>query len=891
MALPRARSIDELYEEVRGCDLVLTTDAPLGLALNRRLDEPTLGHFATTPRGVASGEFRPRDDRALFLAVIEETGLSWKHASFLVGVILSCWEETGRVDTILEFEQFDTPATREVLDVIRGADSAHGDLASHSIPDDPNVAVIGEAAFTELDQSILPAEYETVDPFGAESVELPDFHVYGSATAIVDAVVGNVSPEAAENVAVVMDRGSQYPSLVEAAFEAAGIPYYGGPGFADDPGLRTFLRLLRVGVTAAELRVSDVRPILGRLSRYPSASIDEYRVSEIQDAAVTEVMEFCEGVEELTFGEALDGFAEWDGELPEFRDELAELGVVDELVTEARVNGVEYYLDAFDLPVERDDSGVLLAGATAAAYVDRPVVFYLGMDAGWTQSIPDRPWIDREAKDAAFLRQFQRLIQNGDEQYLLVQNSTAGKPVTPCLYFNDVIEEAFEEFEDLPHVPHTVIPRDGGDGFARESLDVEVAAGTVEMLSQSSLNRLVNCPRDYFFDRVVEERDSERFRKGMVFHDFAEFYVAHPDVVADVGVDAVVEVMLEALSVFPDTPAVEPLETECRVGAELLMGVVDTDPPSSPGSNGYVKRDDDSNLFAEAFDVPIESEVTELWFEDPDLGGKGKIDLLHGPDRLVDYKSGSQKTASKVIGNAAIEEVGDEPDFQAPLYLAKHRREHDGRIEFAFLHFLELVDEAITGTGEDGYIGDGSGESGNRAGEDGERVINGDVDFADAFTTVTYHPMSFAEFVATHDAFDALCAGVAESNNRRKTLERLGFDAYAAFFAEHSYPDPADKDEVVASDVTEAFVAYARDAVGEYKYVTKGCRSAMKKLYDVRGRNFFAEEIDAFEAFLQENRDAVNEHRGARFPVGDPNYDRVDHRDCILTETGVRGDE
>ena len=48
-----AKSIDELYEEVRDFDLVLCNDAPLALGLNNRLDKPRVGVFAITPRQLA----------------------------------------------------------------------------------------------------------------------------------------------------------------------------------------------------------------------------------------------------------------------------------------------------------------------------------------------------------------------------------------------------------------------------------------------------------------------------------------------------------------------------------------------------------------------------------------------------------------------------------------------------------------------------------------------------------------------------------------------------------------------------------------------------------------------------------------------------------------------
>ena len=51
--MKRAKTIDEIYEEVRDYDLVLTADAALATALNARIDRPVVGFFAVTPKQVA----------------------------------------------------------------------------------------------------------------------------------------------------------------------------------------------------------------------------------------------------------------------------------------------------------------------------------------------------------------------------------------------------------------------------------------------------------------------------------------------------------------------------------------------------------------------------------------------------------------------------------------------------------------------------------------------------------------------------------------------------------------------------------------------------------------------------------------------------------------------
>ena len=51
--IKRAKSIHEIYEEVKDYELVITVDAPLRTALDRMLNKPTLGTWAVTPKELA----------------------------------------------------------------------------------------------------------------------------------------------------------------------------------------------------------------------------------------------------------------------------------------------------------------------------------------------------------------------------------------------------------------------------------------------------------------------------------------------------------------------------------------------------------------------------------------------------------------------------------------------------------------------------------------------------------------------------------------------------------------------------------------------------------------------------------------------------------------------
>ena len=51
--MKRAKTIDEIYEEVKHHDIVISNDAALVTALNNRIDVPKIGRLASTPMMIA----------------------------------------------------------------------------------------------------------------------------------------------------------------------------------------------------------------------------------------------------------------------------------------------------------------------------------------------------------------------------------------------------------------------------------------------------------------------------------------------------------------------------------------------------------------------------------------------------------------------------------------------------------------------------------------------------------------------------------------------------------------------------------------------------------------------------------------------------------------------
>jgi len=851
-----AKSVDALYAELAEHDLVVAPDAPLASAINRRLDRPHFGTFATTPRRLAAGRREQAEDRRAFLELASETDRNWKAIAYAVGNVLQCWEHQGRLDAIFEYDAYVDDATREVVAAMRDLQTTSKRLMEYAIDDDRSVAVVGHDRLTALERSVLPESFDRIDLFTGEAFDHPPFHVFESTTDIVTALLDAVSADDADRVAVVLDGEGRYSSLVESALEAADVPFYGGPGFADDPHHRAFVGLLRLGFRGPDATVGDVGPLLAKLGADVPVRDRDRRLATVDDPDVEWVRAFRDGVEDWTFGAALDAYADRAGvELARFDEELRKLGLADDPVTEGAVDRLAYYLQTYEVPVDRDDEGVLLADAKSSAHVDRPVVFHLGMGEEWTHSAPRRPWVDTDAQFERYVGDFQRLLQSGDRRYYLVRDAAGGEPVMPCLYFGDLLDEEFKRFSDLDSVEHRRRPRRTGDGFDRRPLGV--GAQTVETVSQSALNSYVNSPRDYCFGRLLDSPDRERFVEGNLFHDFAEFYVNHPEVVAAADRDDLVDAMLGETEAF-FAAADEPLRRRTyRIGLELIAAYLDE---NGPESDDFLTATSGrgGNFFADRFDRPVDSPLAERWFEDDALGFKGKIDLVRAPTHLLDYKSGPKKRPTQVVESAAVDPPAETPNFQAALYLTYYRQlRPDEPLEFTFFYFLEPMDD----------------------------VIAGDADLDDALTTVAYHPVAFNEYVGSRDAYEELLNGYTDC---RETFDDLGYAAYADAVADLTFPETTDKSELRASEFAERFTAAVDAGTSGAVDAEKGADQAIRALNGVRKRAFFRDDLDAFESFVDERLRELNRRRAGdeRFPVdgldGEPNYRRVDNRDLLL---------
>lgn len=855
MQVERTLSVDEVFEQVKDYDLVFTSEASLADALNNRLEEPVLGEFAVTPMTYVLGENQNQElvrERGLFLELVGETDMSWKQVSYLLENIIECWLETGELEKILDYNRFDNESVREVIEVIRETENVYSEMQSFEIQD-KDVAVVNFHQFNGLDRQVVPDRSDEYSVFTDEKLEVPEFRFFDSSAEIIQAVQENITEENAEDVAVVADPESIYSPLIKSALKTEGVPFMAQKGFSESESLRTFLKVLKLALTENVL-VKDCRPVLTRLDIEFSVKKENDYLNSVEELG--EFNRFLEELESLTFEEAVESFEEKVGEdCRELEDNLEEVGLLKENVDRENLNRLEYYLSTYDVEMDKTAGGVLIASNDAVAYVDRPVVFYLGMDSSWTSNVPDRPWIDQEKHQESNLKDFKTLIQNGEQQYFMVQERQMNEEVTPCLYFNELTDRNIESFSDLKSEENRYTSSKSlvKSGFEKEEYEVENQE--VNTISQSSLNKLAYCPKDYLFSRLTGSPDQEYFRKGTLFHDFAELYVNHPDFVEEKEVEEFVELMVEEMSSIVDDLQLDILRTDFRVGIENIKEYLeDQDLDFLLGLQGFEKSDDE-NFFAEHYGKLVEKLVTEAVFDNPDIGVKGKADLLVSDRQILDYKSGSRKTESGLVRKSNLELIDRKPDFQAMLYLTQLRSVNPGeKLDFFFFHFLENKNDVVTGAGE----------------------------MSDNLVTITYYPESFSDAIVR----DSIKNYLAGANKRRRLIENLGDKGYTEVMEQLEISKEAQYDkEVLVENNLEEFVDLCEPRVvsgrGSGKLTDSqledSCRSLLKKLVKVRKINYFKEDLDRFEGFLEQELENLSQFQKGKFPMENSLGVEVEH--------------
>jgi len=729
----RSKSIKQLYDDVKDYDMVITSDAPLRTALNKHLNKPMVGTFAVTPKELAAKYaiqlFREPllDESEAVIQVAKRLNISIKQAHYIVQRAFDAWQ--GLVDLERAGQYLSSMAdNKAVLNIFRKLPTVYHAMEKFngSVFKGKKVAVIGLDFFTELDKRVLPEEYTNIEVFTDEEYSLSNFFTLTSERDVVDRVAGMINTENADDIAIVINPESSYLPLIESRLANKGIPMNIRGELKNHFLTRSFLDMVVMGLNIDNLTVREIAPFANLLSaymdpRYSNYYIPDY-VSDInEDAYLSEFYSFLKEITGKSYGNVLNWLGEKGLKFPsEFHDILQRLGMIEKTIDFESYTSLAYCMRNFDIEVAGNRRGTLLINCKNSTYIDRPVCFFLGMDASWTKG-PGEEWLDREVKDKRDLNIFQILLQQGQRRYYFASTMKNNEKVIPCYYFNLLFSKAIKDFTDPIFSNKNLLSIENSAGQKRLRLLVKTEPYQFTHFSQSSLRDFVLCPRRYAHGKLKHSQEEAYFLKGRMFHDFAVFYFNRPDIVLEKDDQFFIDDMLKEYKRMTGNLKLDVERTDFSIGIQNILSFIDSldDVDEEPEIEipSVLHRVSD-NRFARLLGIPLEKPNCELSFADDELCIEGRFDLMVNPYKVVDFKSGRKgKTAAEIVKNADCctivdMEFGDgeeetniaeeKLDFQPMFYLLMMRKlNQNENIEFQHYYCLANYRQVINGESDD----------------------------------------------------------------------------------------------------------------------------------------------------------------------------------------------
>ena len=873
----RAKSINEVYDEVKDYDLVITVDAPLRTALDRMLHKPMLGTWAVTPKELAGKDaIRTLGRQVLseFDTVIEicqKLGKNIRQVHYYTDAILNLWENNGSLNRIEESLDEEGRSILEILKTLVTVQLAMERFDPSSIEAN-NIVVVGLEFFTELDKIVLPESYTTIEVLTDEVYELPPFYTFFGENDLVDRLVSMINKENAEDIAVVLNPESSYLPLIRSRLTNNGIPVNVKEYLRDHFQVRDFLAIIDVGLNLSNLTVKEIAQFAGTLSFMVDPERNNYLLSEYvtidNNQRLAEFYDLLMEITSKTYHELVDWLLEKKMPLPfEFTDVLYKMALMDRNIGLESYTDLTYYISNFEVEITTSKSGVLMVDCENSAYIDRPVCFYVGLDSSWDRG-RNRELLDRETEDKKELDSFQIMLQQGSLRYHFVSTMKENQPVIPCYYFNVLYDRNVGGFDSdelfkAKRVRNKGITIEYASEYASNKDEIEAEKPDFSYFSQTSLNRFALCPKLYMYNDLTPSAEEENLLKGTLFHDFAAFYLTYPDVVKEKGDDFFVDLMIREYRRIAEDVNLDTEMTKFRIGLKSLREYVDS--LSLDVNINFPFRFDNKrrNRFVELLELSGENTNAELEFRDNELHLDGIFDVMVNNVTVVDHKSGEKaKPPSQIIKESDTHSNKDRVDFQAKLYILEMRKNNPADIEFIFDYFMSSH----------------------------KKVIDGNSDITENLVTVKYYNVDFSDFLPTDDGIDMIAS---TSQERQKLMQKIGYDNFIRFFIENPMPRELqfDEDQLLDSDYADLFRNYTMSFnAGQSKKLPEQIDGILKAIVGVRtGRKklalFFKDDIDEFETFLNDKYNEILSFIGDNFPyrpLSKDNCDKCDYEDICL---------
>ncbi len=677
----RSKSIKELYRETSHFGLVITNDAALATGLNRLVEVPRAGMFALTPRQIASRYgvlFSEKicSSGEIVAALSERLKLPLRAVHPVVEKIIDVWRNTGLLDSceiyLKRKEEIDVWKLMKEYPTIE----LMMEMFDEDFYDTGNIAVIGYELFNLLDRQVLPRKtpYAEIGLFH-EGYDFPveKTYIFPSSNDMINGVIDCICEENQNSSAIVINFASEYLGIIKSRLRQKGIGIIESSYLSQQSLTKDFINIISMSFMQDELLVSDVKQLNEIVSvnisnEYNQWLFDSFMESAKPEARLQAIQRIIKHVTKWKYSDLLNELNENLG--VEFSNELHGvielLGLGDAKITEDNFNELNYFIRYIDAEYDKSADGILFANSQNSVYINREIVFYLGMDASWTKLIGDKEYIDKVEEEKKNLEKFQILLSQGSQRFYLTHAVINGQKTIPCHYFNLLVDRKIDSFES-PHFSG-VNPHLKPIEYAsfEKKYNNDLSHKEITEISQSKLNSFYACPRRYAYDHLITTPENIYLQRGTILHCFAEFCFDYTEFCTK-NFDKILKLLLDKIESFSKSDEGSEESTLKIAMLQIIRFISQLEFPKTE----FEGRPPKDNFLYKEFNKPKLHANTEFYFSMPKQKIKGRVDLQLG-NGIYDYKISTKKYASSYVNNSVLsilrKNKSGNGNFQTPMY-------------------------------------------------------------------------------------------------------------------------------------------------------------------------------------------------------------------------------
>ncbi|MDZ4711067.1 MAG: PD-(D/E)XK nuclease family protein [bacterium] len=867
----KVKTISEIYEEVKGYDLVITNDAPLATALNKLVETPRLDYLAMTPKQIASKFSLLYFDKIyekyeLILKITAKTKKPLKLVHQMVEKIFEVWMYNAKREFAEQFLSAEEIRLLKYFEEYKTIEYAIENF-NEEFYGNKSIAVVGEDLFSLLDLEVLPGKglpAVRIDMFTEEEFSIDRTHVFNSSKNLISKTIGLINESNMDETAIVLNAGSEYLDIIKSRLKIKGISVEVKNFLSDDIPTRSILSFLTLALGSDKLKVKEFIPVSSMFSISIDHDYGQYDFSSYvnhinKDKRLEEVFKLMQGISAMTYKNFFklvkkEYFIKAD---PELKNIIELLELSDSNISQSNLLDIKYFITEFDTELGADKSGVLFVNAVNSSFIDRQIIIYLGLDHTWTKTFPDKDYLNKEEEEVKMIKKFAILLQQGQQRFYFVQDKIKNTDVIPNYHFNVLVDKEISSFSNENFRP--VYVNDIPEITKYESEGEKIKLKDEEELlsiSPSRFNDYFRCPKRYAFTRLLPQEKSLVFKKGTLLHNFAELYFNDPEFTTG-NLDKILGFMTGKMTEFSKSINKDIVMTDFRIGVDAVMKFISSleiqklklETAIDPPENEVMKE----------FGIQIQYYNTEQKLQkSKETMISGKIDLQYG-NTIVDYKSGKKrKTEGEVLQQCNIDYIlmkeNEEFDFQAMSYISAIRKE-DADTNFIYNYLLS----------------------------DWKGRINSSHIEERSVTNIRYIPSAFRDFIISEEGYEKFL----KDKKLTDLLKRIGYVNYRDILLDTGLKESEyfNKDIVADKIISLTFDLLERSGIS-FSEFGKRARNTMEKdvvkpfasaVFNLRTGNsgtahIFKDDVEKFLMLIKDKVAEINKYQSSNFP-NEPVFD------------------